>query len=201
MTDAWAKVIAAVITGGCTLAAAIIAGRIPSRERPRKAVVVPIVVAGLVVGVLVGWLVGSVLLRRPTPCARISAPEDGDLIGHEAQAIVEYESIPRDRHLWLAVRVPGEGRAWYIYPQLPDEETEIRGEGTLVMTVSVHDDEDGDPYDAFNVVVLLVTEEANSFFEEYANNCGSDAERCVGMMVPSEGVEILDFTTVFRAVQ
>jgi hypothetical protein len=145
---------------------------------------------------VVGALVGFVLLQKPHPRARISEPIDGQGVPVHARVIIEYENIPPDRHLWVVVRVPKVGLPWLIYPQLQGREEPLVGDGMIETTAALGgDDDSGDP---FNIVALLVNEEANRFFTAYANDCGRDPGLCNGMLLPDRGVEILDFNTMIR---
>lgn len=193
MTDAWATIIAAAIAALGTIVAAIVAVyRWPEKAR-RKA---QVLLVGLIVGAVVGALVGFVLLQKPHPRARISEPIDGQSVPVHARVIIEYENIPPDRHLWVVVHIPKLRLPWLIYPQLQGRKKPLVGDGMIDITATLGGGSDsGDP---FNIVALLVNEEANRFFTAYANDCARDPGLCNGMFLPDRGVVILDFNTVIR---
>jgi len=191
MTDAWATIIAALITASGAMGAAIIAAyRWP--EKPKAQVLL----VGPIAGAVLGTLVALLLLQRPHPQAHISEPIYGQGVLVNARVSIEYENIPPDRHLWVVVRIPKVGLPRLIYPQLQDGGGPLVGDGTLDTIVTLGGDADhGAP---FNIVVLLVDEDANHFFTAYEKDCRSDEALCNGMSLPDRGVAILDFNTVIR---
>lgn len=134
----------------------------------------------------------------PAPNARIMEPqhESGGRVPTDVRTEVYYNNIPQGRYFWVVVRVPKLRPVWLVYPQLRNGiPTGITGDGTYITTVSIGSDADFD--EPFNVVVLLLDEEANSSFTTYSKNC-IDTGICPGTLLPATGVDILDFTTVIR---
>ena len=200
MTDASATIIASIITSvitGLATLIGVLVSKSPHRRRTRTFHVFVYVAIGLVVGAAIGVSIGLCLLTKPHPSARISEPTNGQLVPIYGKATFEYNNIPPDRHLWLVVRIPGVGSVpWLIYPQLQGMEAIAVGNGVFRTTAAFGGDKDsGRP---FNVVVLLVDENANLRFVDYANKCKLDSNLCNGMILPDKGVEILDFDTVIR---
>lgn len=200
MTDAWATIIASIITSvitGLVTLIGVLISKSPHIHKRRNFHVFVYVVAGLFVGAGIGVIIGHFLLTKPHPSASISEPTNGQLVPIYAKVTFEYNHIPHDRHLWLVVRIPGIGSApWLIYPQLQGMETIGTGNGVFKTTAAFGGDNDsGRP---FNIVVLLVDENANLRFDDYANKCKLDSNLCNGMLLPDKGVEILDFDTVIR---
>jgi len=201
MTDAWATIIAAIITSVITGIATLIGlTRKSSYDDYSTGTnrVLPYVGIGLVVGAGIGGLIGYVLLIKPHPSARITEPTNGQLVPIYAKVAFEYNNIPPDRHLWPAVRIPGVGSVrWLIYPQLRGIEAIGTGKG-FYETMAAFGGENDSSGRPFNVVILLADEDANSRFVEYAKECNLDSNLCNGMVLPDKGVEILDFDTVIR---
>jgi len=204
MTDAWATIIAAlitsVITALTTLFGILISKKDSKKDQPKPRLKTPhvfiYVFIGLVIGGVVGVIIGFVLLTRPQPSASITKPTDGQSVPIYAEVTVEYNNIPSDRHLWLVVRIPGIGPGWLIYPQLRGADSFGTGKGVSSVTAAFGGNNDsGHP---FNIVILLVDENANRQFVDYVNKCKLDSNLCTGMILPDKGVEILDFDTVSR---
>jgi hypothetical protein len=190
MTDAWATIIAAVITTIGVVAAASITGKLKWGTFLKSFLII-------IVGTGIGMLIGYLLLLKPQPSARIIEPTDGQYVPIYAKVTFEYNNIPRDRHVWLAVRIPGIGLVtWLIYPQLQGMAAIQKSNGVSEITAAFGGDNDSER--PFNIVVLLVDEDANLRFDDYANKCKLDSNLCNGMILPDKGVEILDFDTVIR---
>jgi hypothetical protein len=132
----------------------------------------------------------------PVPFARIVEPPDGATLPSPTSVIVEYHDIPQDQYLWVVLRIPSVKPAWLVYPLLEEGIPEqALGNGALATSVWIGGDQDsGKP---FNFVVLLLDEEANGSFVEYANACIAGGD-CGGILLPDAGVRILDFNTVIR---
>jgi len=132
----------------------------------------------------------------PAPHAHIVEPPDGATLPSPTSVIVEYHDIPQDRYLWVVLRIPSVKPAWLVYPLLEEGIPEQAvGDGALATSVWLGGEQDsGKP---FNVVVLLLDEEANRSFVEYANKCIAAGD-CGGILLPDTGVRILDFNTVIR---
>jgi len=200
MTDAWATIIASIITSVITALVTLSVVIINNSRRPhheKTARVFGYVGIGLIAGAAIGVIIGLILLARPHPSASISGPTNGQFVPVYAEVTFEYNNIPRDRHLWLVVRIPGIGAVpWLIYPQVKNLEGLGTGNGIFKTTAAFGGGNDsGRP---FNLVVLLVDENANPRFVDYADKCKLDENLCNGMILPDKGVEILDFDTVIR---
>jgi hypothetical protein len=132
----------------------------------------------------------------PAPHARIIEPPDGATLPSPTSVIVEYHDIPQDRYLWVVLRIPSVKPAWLVYPLLQEGIPEQAvGDGALVTSAWIGGEQDsGKP---FNIVVLLLDEEANRSFIEYAEKCIAEGD-CGGILLPDTGVHILDFNTVIR---
>ena len=202
MTDAWATIIASIITsvvtGLVTLIGILSSKSLHTHQPHRKTYPVFVyVVMGLCIGAIIGVIIGIFLLAKPHPAARIIEPTDGQYVPIYAKVTMEYKNIPSDRHVWLAVRIPGIGLApWLIYPQLRGMQAIQKSYGVYEITAAFGGDNDSER--PFNIVVLLVDEDAEIRFVEYANKCNLDSNLCNGMILPDKGVEILDFETVIR---
>ncbi len=135
-------------------------------------------------------------LAVPVTHARIVEPPDGATLAPPISVIVEYHNIPQDRYLWTVIRIPSVKPAWLVYPLLEEGIPEQAvGDGALVTSAWIGGEQDsGKP---FNVVVLLLDEEANGSFIEYAEKCIAGGD-CGGILLPDTGVRILDFNTVIR---
>ena len=143
----------------------------------------------------VGTMVAATL-AAPMPRARIVEPSDGAILPPQAGVIIEYRDIPQNRYLWVVVRVPIVKPVWVVYPQLrqgaPEQAT---GDGAFAITVGLGGEQDaGQP---FNIVVLLLGEDADRAFTEYVDGCTAEGD-CGGIQLPDTGVQILDFNTVIR---
>jgi hypothetical protein len=146
------------------------------------------------------------LILRPLPHARIIQPEDyydHQTVQPDVKVVVEYKDIPRNRYLWVVVRIPSVRLVTplrpsrLVYPQLQSGKlpTEVTGTGNLETTVHLGGDKDsGAP---FNILVLLLDEESNRSFVDYSLNC-INTGACGGIQLPETGEEILDFVTVVR---
>jgi hypothetical protein len=135
----------------------------------------------------------------PAPRAHISAPTDGQGVPPNAEVVVEYSNIPQDHYLWVVVRIPSiHPKTWWIYPQLYENKVPSHWVGSGMLTTNAALGGPRDTGAPFNVVVLLVGQEANRSFVEYANHCGPVPTTCTGMPLPETEIEILDFTTVIR---
>lgn len=138
----------------------------------------------------------------PTPTlpvrAKISGPGDGDHVSTYPEVVTEYENIPTDRYLWVAVRIPKVRPTGLIYPQLKDGQLppHLVGAGIYHTFAALGGEKDiGDP---FNIVVLLADQAAHDQFIAYGKACSFNANACTGMQLPETGIEVLDFITVIR---
>jgi hypothetical protein len=135
-------------------------------------------------------------LNAPAPNAHIVEPPDGATLPSPTSVIVEYHGIPQDHYLWVVLRIPSVKPAWLVYPLLqegiPEQAT---GDGALATSAWIGGEQDSGK--TFNIVVLLLDEEANGSFVEYANECTAGGN-CGGILLPDTGVHILDFNTVIR---
>lgn len=191
MTDAWATIIAAVITTIGVIAAAII-----TRKLRWATLLISLLV--IIAGVGIGLLIGYLLLLRPHPYARISEPKDGQPVPIGTTASFEYKNIPQDRHLWLAVRIPGVGAegTWLVYPETESKDASKLQNGRFEANVKFGGETDVNR--PFNVVILLADEGTNIQLVAYEERCAKDSNLCNGIPLPEEGIEILDFNTVIR---
>jgi hypothetical protein len=132
----------------------------------------------------------------PVPHARIVEPPDGATLPSPTSVIIEYHDIPQDQYLWVVLRIPSVKPVWLVYPLLEEGVPEQAvGDGALATSAWIGGEQDsGKP---FNIVVLLLDEEANGSFVEYANACIARGD-CGGIPLPDTGVRILDFSTVTR---
>jgi hypothetical protein len=134
----------------------------------------------------------------PGPLARILQPQFSaqPRTPSQVNVIVEYNNIPQDRYMWVVVRVPVVKPNWLVYPQMLDGvPPRVTGNGIFETRVGLGVQEDaGQP---FNIVVLLLDEEAHSSFIAFADKCLVSGN-CGGILLPDTGVQILDFTTVIR---
>ncbi len=116
--------------------------------------------------------------------------------------IVEYDHIPSNKYLWVVVRIPKvEPAPRWVYPQvlkgLPNPNVKVNEKDTFSIPAKLGDSQK-DVGEPFNIVVLLLDEEANRSFVEYSNQCISNNNLCLGRSIPETGAEILDFVTVIR---
>lgn len=203
MNDILTATIAAVIAAIGTISAAAIVEFIKQRRRSTGEVgslvgSLLVTLVGLVVlFVIIGWL--GVLLLRPTPSARILAPEDFDGATHVAAhttILVEYNDVPGDHFIWVVVRDPKVRPMRLVYPQLSNGvPTPVQGTGRFEVTINL-----GGPNDAlspFNIEVLLLDAQANQTFLDYSAGCAGDG-LCGGLKLQYPGAAILDFVTVVR---
>jgi hypothetical protein len=144
---------------------------------------------------VVGTAVAATL-TAPVPHARIVEPSDGVISPPQSSVIVEYHDIPQDLYLWVVLRVPSVKPVWLVYPLLAEGVPEQAvGDGILATKAWIGGEQDsGKP---FNIVVLLLDEEANGSFVEYAEKCIAEGD-CGGILLPDTNVRILDFNTVIR---
>jgi hypothetical protein len=198
MTEAAIAIIAACITALGAIVSALIGALIhPPKDKSlppeRKVRLWSYVIGGLVVGGFAGWLVGMIILNRPQPYARILASSvHGPVLTNQTISI-SYKNIPKDKHIWPVVQIPGIGNGKFIYPQFIGKEMDS-GIFSVNMTC-------GGPKDSgrsFTYFVLLADDKANSAFEAYAASCKNGIDHCNGMVMPEEGVELLDFLPVIR---
>ena len=192
MTDASATIIASFIGMIGCIAAAII-----NRKLKLASLLISlfVIIAGIGMGVLIGYL----LLLRPHASARISEPKDGQSVPINTTISSEYKNIPQDRHLWIAIRIPGVGAAgtWLVYPETESKDAPKLKYGKFEAK-EVQFGGDTDMNRPFNVVILLADEGTNIRLVDYKERCAKDSNLCNGMPLPEEGIEILDFNTVIR---
>lgn len=135
----------------------------------------------------------------PRPWARITQPTDGQRVPVNNPVLVEYNNLPAGHYLWVVVRIPRVQPVWWLYPQLLDGKIPTRtGPSGLLKTNAAFGGGREDSGIPFNLVVLLLNEQAQQAFANYANACGSVPQSCVGMPLPEGEIEILDFNTVVR---
>jgi len=132
------------------------------------------------------------------PSARIIEPQytDGKGLPPKVTAIVEYKNLPVNHYLWIVMRVPKVKPDWIVYPQM-----QMGIPGSVIepyrLEIPVGLGNDTDSGQPFNIIVLLLNEEANQLFIEYATACEIE-KKCGGLLLPPRGVNILDFNTVLR---
>ncbi len=151
------------------------------------------------------------ILLLPSPQAHIVLPNESrdQRAPADVRVVVGYKDIPtyipiisERRYVWVVVRIPGipitsNTSTRLVYPQLPGNKLppQVTGSGSIVTLVHLGGNQDsGTP---FNILVLLLNEEANRSFIDYSNNC-IQTNACGGIPLPDTGVEILDFVTVIR---